>query len=78
MILKFKCSDCDLLFEAERIKEEYIDPIYGPCSRNVADCPQCGKSAREYVKPKQVRKSSEPVMAPSCGPGGCCGPSCGF
>jgi len=53
--MEFKCFDCNLIFEGEGSKLEYMDPTYGPCSKIVAVCPECGSSVTEYRKPKPAK-----------------------
>jgi len=62
---KFLCRDCKNIFEAKPVKKEYIDPVFGPCSSNIANCPDCSKECNEYVKPKPQKASSQPIMS-SC------------
>ena len=77
--MKFKCYTCEVVFEAEGRKKEYMDPMYGPCSKVVADCTECGGEAIEYRDPKPQKAGSgySSEVAP-CGmtPGqagcGCC------
>jgi len=69
----FYCKSCDLKFEAEGTKQEWIDPTFGPCSKLVATCPTNGEECNEYHPPKVSKESSFP-SAPACGmQGGCCG-----
>jgi len=70
--MKFLCRNCDKIFDAEAVRKEYTDPIYGPCSKNVTNCPDCKTECSEYVKPKPQKASSQPVM-PSCATGSCSG-----
>lgn len=71
---KFKCYHCNLVFEAEGNLKNFMDAIYGPCSRWVADCIQCGEECSQYsVNP--ARNNNSGTMAPcgnysSCS---CCG-----
>jgi len=55
--MKFKCYTCEEIFEAEGTKKEYIDPVYGPCSKMVAECPVCFAEASEYREPKPQKAS---------------------
>jgi hypothetical protein len=70
---EYKCYDCNKIFKAKGSKKEFIDPIYGPCSKWVALCPHCGaESVQHDPKPGKSKKTS---MAPcgkydSCS---CCG-----
>jgi hypothetical protein len=78
-IMDFKCYTCEEIFQAEGVKKEYIDPMYGPCAKMVADCPICHAEATEYraPKPQKAGVGSSADIAP-CGmtPGqagcGCC------
>ncbi|MGB9745320.1 MAG: hypothetical protein ACPLXM_00115 [Bacteroidales bacterium] len=70
-MLRFYCSTCRKEFEAEGRKDEYVSPVYGPCSHYIADCPDCGKECGEYRVPKNIKLVTAPE-APSCGAGGCC------
>ncbi len=69
-MIKFVCKDCNKIFEADPIKKEYFDPIFGPCSKAVAKCPDCNMECNEYIKPKPQKASSQPAM-PSCSTGSC-------
>ncbi|NHB69397.1 hypothetical protein [Perlabentimonas gracilis] len=69
----FYCKTCDLKFEAEGTKQEWIDPTFGPCSKLTAPCPTNGEECSEYQPPKQSKEAAMP-SAPACGmQGGCCG-----
>ena len=57
---KFKCKTCDLIFEAEGVKIEYISKIYGPCSKKEANCPHCDVICDEYITPKSGKSTSNP------------------
>jgi hypothetical protein len=71
-IMEFKCFDCYMVFEAEGVKAEYIDPVYGPCSKMVAICPVCGSECSEYRKPKPSRnQGSKENSCPSYHNGSC-------
>ena len=63
---KFECNSCKKTFEAEGTKKEWNDPIYGPCMKFVANCPDCGAECNEYRVPV-VQKQAEAMPAPSCG-----------
>lgn len=70
----FYCKSCNIKFEAEGTKVEWIDPAFGPCSKLVAECPANGEECNEFTVPKQSKESQ---LAPTCGMGGgCCG--CNF
>lgn len=73
--MKFKCYDCDVVFEAKGKKKEFVDPVYGPCSKWVAKCPECKVDASEYNPPLEKGKSSRQM--PSCGMEGGCA-SCSY
>ena len=64
--MQFKCYNCWNKFEAEGYKKDYIDPIYGPCTKVAAACPECGGEASEYREPKPQKASSAKATAP-CG-----------
>jgi hypothetical protein len=70
-MMKFYCNTCRKEFDAQGRKEEFISPVYGPCSHYVADCPDCGRESSEYRAPKASRPEQAPEV-PSCGMGGCC------
>jgi hypothetical protein len=67
--MNFKCYNCDTRFEAEDFKKEYIDPMYGPCSKMVAECPKCGGEASEYREPKPQKVESSSVAPCGMTPG---------
>ncbi len=70
--MEFKCHDCHVVFEAEGTKIEYIDPIYGPCAKTVAECPVCGAECTEYRKPKPAKgTSSQQDSCPAYHSGSC-------
>jgi len=56
--MEFKCYSCEKTFEAEGTRMEYMDPMYGPCTKMIAACPDCGGESSEYRKPKPVRNSA--------------------
>ena len=66
--MEFKCYTCEEIFEAEGRKKEYIDPMYGPCSKMVAECQTCHAEASEYraPKPQKAGGGASRDMAP-CG-----------
>jgi len=68
-MLTFKCKSCNHLFEAVGIKEERMDPIYGPCFKYVADCPLCNKKTDEYRVPQNKKQTQQT----GCGMSGGCG-----
>ena len=51
----FKCFACEKIFEAEGKKVDYMDPIYGACSRIISTCPTCELESSEYRKPRPVK-----------------------
>ncbi|TVR74634.1 MAG: hypothetical protein EA408_02715 [Marinilabiliales bacterium] len=75
-MLQFQCESCGIKFEGQGTTHEYNSPVYGPCSKKVADCPQCGETIDEYRPPKQAKSKSDfrpaaPAMG-SCPAGGRC------
>ena len=68
----FICKTCNNKFEAEGSKEEWVDPIYGPCTKFTAPCPCNGSACEEYRPSKTSKDYSYAPSAPSCGSGGCC------
>jgi hypothetical protein len=63
---KFYCSECNLEFESDKPeRKEYTDYFLGPCSKNVANCPECKKEAGEKLIPKP-QKRSIPYPQNSC------------
>lgn len=68
----FYCKTCDQKFEAEGNKQEWIDPIYGPCSKFTAPCPVNGEICEEFRPVKTSKGEGGASSAPSCGMGGCC------
>lgn len=62
---KFHCKSCDNIFEAEGIKKEYTDPVFGPCSSYYANCPDCAGESKEYFRPKPQKNQGREV--PPCG-----------
>lgn len=74
--LIFVCDDCQTRFESGGRLETWTSSLYGPCQEYLADCPQCGKPAKEYrVKSSS---SSEDSGEGSCGEGACATPGTGF
>lgn len=70
----FECRSCTKLFEAEGTKDEWIDPVVGPCFKYVAGCPDCKSICAEFRKPKQGKEKH--MHAGPCG--NCChGGQCG-
>jgi len=73
----FKCPECGKIFQSEAEKFEYHSPIYGPCSKNIGQCPTCHVQSDEYREPHPGKKSAQPEPMPMHG--GCCGGGgCGF
>lgn len=64
----FYCNNCEFIFSAEGQKKEYQHPIYGPCSKYVAYCPQCHKECSEKIEPKKGKPKQE---IPFCSSGYC-------
>ncbi|MFC2097783.1 hypothetical protein ACFLSI_05555 [Bacteroidota bacterium] len=69
---EFKCRKCNTTFKADPVRKEYIDPVYGPCFKFVAECPDCKQESGEYIKPKPQKANSKPDI-PSCASGSCLG-----
>jgi hypothetical protein len=46
---KFKCYNCNTVFESEGTLNNYIDAIYGPCSKYNTICPQCGEECGQFA-----------------------------
>jgi hypothetical protein len=69
--MKYQCKNCRHIFEGEGIKTEYTDPVFGACSKYIAECPECKEEAVEYRKPKPV-KIADDYRGPACGSGDCC------
>jgi len=65
----FLCKTCNQKFEAEGIRFDWNDPIYGPCSKLTATCPCNGEDCDEF-RPLKSNKELEPTGA-SCGAAGC-------
>ncbi|MEI7594529.1 MAG: hypothetical protein WCK02_02195 [Bacteroidota bacterium] len=65
---KFKCNNCDMIFDSEGEKQEYNNAIYGPCARYVAKCPECNNEVGEYIEPKLGKTNS--TASNPCN--GCC------
>jgi hypothetical protein len=62
---KYKCYDCGKIFESEGQVKEYTDAIYGPCSKRIAICPDCGEESLQIkVHAGKSKKGSD---APPCG-----------
>lgn len=76
-MIQFKCDGCGNQFDTHGKVLEYNSPVYGPCSKKVADCPKCGSQSDEYRAPKMSKSKSAsyqeamPSMG-GCGGGGCC------
>jgi hypothetical protein len=73
---KFTCETCKKTFEAEGTKQEWIDRTYGPCSRWVAVCPDCGAECQmaRTAHPQEGGFDDAGMDGSSCGGGSC---SCG-
>lgn len=74
---RYKCEKCGNVFENEGEVLDYNSPIYGPCSKKVADCPDCGIRSDEYRPPKQAKAKvsgyqGAPAPMGGCAAGGCC------
>lgn len=80
---KFYCQKCQKAFDAEGVKHEYNSPIYGPCWKRMAACPNCGLESDELNQTKSAGKKSFDFddyvnnlrnQGGGCSPGGgCCG-----
>lgn len=73
---RFQCEKCASVFENEGEVLEYTSPVYGPCSKKVADCPDCGCKSDEFRPPKNFKAApayheAMPAMG-GCSTGGCC------
>jgi hypothetical protein len=66
MKTKFWCGKCKKTFTAEGIKKEWNDPIYGPCMKYIANCPECETVCNEYRDPS-VQKKTAPLPVAECG-----------
>lgn len=52
----FYCEICHAQFDSDKpVKKEYRDYILGPCSKNVAYCPVCGRESSEKIIPKPLK-----------------------
>ncbi|HBB90332.1 MAG: hypothetical protein A2X22_11485 [Bacteroidetes bacterium GWF2_49_14] len=61
-----------MIFEGPGRKQDYNDPMYGPCSRIISDCPSCGAESAEFRKPKPAKNNSSPQdSCPAYHSGGC-------
>ncbi len=70
--MKFRCLACHVDFESEGTRKEYHDPIYGPCAKVIAPCPECGAECGEHRSPKPRKAdSSNDFSCPSAPSGGC-------
>jgi hypothetical protein len=65
MKLKFWCPSCKKIFDAAGKKKTWIDPIYGPCSKQVGVCPDCTEECNEYRVPVPQKKSG-PTPSMGC------------
>ncbi len=70
-MIQYQCTQCGHIFESKGIKTEYIDPVFGACSKNIAECPECKGEALEYRKPKPVKMAVD-YQGPVYGNGDCC------
>ena len=74
---EFRCTICNMVFEAEGKSVEYVDFTFGPCKKWVANCPDCENEASEFKRPSQKKEGDfmpacgNPAQVQSCG--GCCG-----
>ena len=68
---KFKCYNCDSIFEGLGVTKQFIDPVYGKCEKIVSACPYCNYDAVEY---KPSNSKSKNNNSSSCGGAcSCCG-----
>lgn len=58
-VSQFYCSNCKKKFESAKIKDESLHPIYGPCWKYIASCPDCNTSCDEYKIKVAVKSSSQ-------------------
>ena len=63
---RFWCVSCKNIFEAVGNKKEWNDPIYGPCMKYIASCPECKSECDEYREPSRQKTSSR-MSETSCG-----------
>lgn len=70
----YYCKKCNNKFESKGSKIEWIDSVFGPCSKLVANCSECGSECNEYNAPKQSGNKFQ-NHTPPCG--SCCG-GCGL
>lgn len=54
---KFFCQKCQVIFEAEGMKKEYEDHIYGQCWKRIASCPACDAECEEYRQKNSPKKN---------------------
>jgi len=71
-MMKFKCQVCQIEFEASGIRQEYHDPIYGPCARMIDLCPICGEECRESRTPKPQKTATSADFPCGSAPSGSC------
>lgn len=69
---KFICKNCNKIFEAEAIKKEYTDPVFGPCVSFHAFCPDCNRECQEYFKSKKIKSAISKNIPPSGNSNTCC------
>jgi hypothetical protein len=64
------CDYCRTEFDTDKpIKKEYTDYFLGPCSKNIAYCPQCGQESNEKLIPKPQKNT--PASPPDYCTGDC-------
>ena len=66
----FECTNCELIFEDQGSKIEYMDPVYGACTKYTAICPSCNSEVKEYIAPKPGKQTHD-------APPSSCGCNCG-
>ncbi len=70
VLKKFYCEKCKLIFEGIPRSKEFINPVYGPCTTLISDCPKCSNEVSEYYKPKPKVSSTNKETLP-CGKDSC-------
>ncbi|MCM8815697.1 MAG: hypothetical protein NC931_06955 [Candidatus Omnitrophica bacterium] len=72
---KFFCNKCQKTFEDDGKKQEYTSPIYGPCWKRVARCPDCGAECDEFRQKSSGKKTDfdfDSYVENLRSRGGCC------
>ena len=73
----FYCENCRRDFDIkDPQKKEYTDPVFGPCWKYEAECPECNALCTEKPKSKPLKKekSTMPLYCQNSCPAGpdCC------